>query len=64
LYVWFAGTWLASVTVTLTLNGLPALLVGLPLITPVLLLMLKPDGSPVAVQLKGAVPPVAAMGSK
>jgi hypothetical protein len=40
-----------SVAVTVTLNGLPPAVVGVPVIAPVLALMLSPAGNPVADQL-------------
>jgi hypothetical protein len=49
---------LVSTTFTTTEYGLPVLVVGVPLITP-LLLMLRPFGSGAAVQVRVPVPPVA-----
>src|SRR5437762_11725604 len=46
-----------SVTVMFTLHGVA--MVGIPEITPVLVLMLRPVGKPVADQVYGPVPPVA-----
>jgi hypothetical protein len=43
----------------MTLNGLPVAVAGVPVIAPVLPLMLRPVGKPAAVQLIGAMPPVA-----
>ncbi len=39
---------LVSVAVTVTENGLPVAVVGVPLITPVVALMVSPGGRPVA----------------
>src|SRR3989442_11498210 len=48
-----------SITVMFTLKGLPVTSVGVPNITPVLTLMLRPAGKPVADQVYCPVPPVA-----
>ena len=52
-------TELPSVTVTCTLNGLPALVVGVPVITPLPLPRLNPPGKPVCDHVYVPVPPVA-----
>jgi len=50
---------LLSVTVTCTLNGLPMLVNGVPVMAPVPEPMVNPLGSPVADQVYGGTPPVA-----
>ncbi len=46
-------------SVTVTVTGLVPAAVGVPVICPVLALMLRPAGNPVADQLKAGVPPEA-----
>src|ERR1700682_4143155 len=48
-----------SVTVMLTLNGLPVAVVGVPESTPVLVFKLRPVGKPDDDHVKGLLPPVA-----
>jgi hypothetical protein len=50
---------LTSVAVTVTLYGLPTLVVGVPLMVPELAPMVKPGGSPLAENVSVPVPPVA-----
>jgi hypothetical protein len=57
---WLDVAMLASVAVTRTVYGLAVLVVGVPVMTP-LELMLNPAGSPVADQVIGVVPPVSVM---
>src|SRR5438270_9548503 len=51
----------ASVTLTVTVNGLPLAVVGVPEMMPVVGAMLKPAGNPVADQVYAPMPPVAVM---
>ena len=50
---------LPSVTVTCTLNGLPVLVVGVPVMAPVPATRLNPPGNPVCDHVYVPVPPVA-----
>ena len=58
-YTLLAVTEAASVTLMVTLNGLPVAEVGVPVIAPVLALMFNPAGKPVDDQVYEPVPPVA-----
>jgi hypothetical protein len=47
-YVWPPVAWLLSVTVAFTVNGLPVVVVGVPVSAPVVALKLIHPGKPVA----------------
>jgi len=55
--VWCTGR-VESVAVMVTEKGLPVVVVGVPLITPVPALIVNPAGRPVAVNVYGTAPPL------